>query len=410
MVSCIEDTKLVYLGYTKPFSSSGSTVAVYPHYWPREFHYPIGMSFVGEEKRPSPDLIVPKINDHEPMCYIKVREEKTHNHCLVEDPNQGVFCTEGYVSECDIEDAKNIMRGVTERNLRQMVEGMCEGNFDRHKFERRFAPLMSREVLKEIESVGETSFDEPLGGWQMFKPTKGLDTAPTCYQTVHKGGGWYDIISPETCDTVSVRTMYAGKFLNPIVMEVRNPKMNVVVCGTDCRRVAGRKMLACDKYENEFMYLRFLCPFVHKESLLGKFVTEEDFDRLKDKVNGRKLAFVKEFYRFLLESGNDMRKTRRKYRYSMARRFAGMVDSLVARGKDCGVGMFLPCGYGEFAAGGYTVTCLGEDWYQVTAGGKSLKLKVVLYGKRLTPAIMGMRNPVRNIDYCPERFTWLDSM
>ena len=67
-----------------------------------------------------------------------------------------------------------------------------------------------------------------------------------------------------------------------------------------------------------------------------------------------------------------------------------------------------PRSYREFAQGGYDVTYLGKDWYQVTApksSGNSLKLKVVLYGPWVCPAIMGIKNPIRNVNYCPQRFS-----
>ena len=404
LTSCFDETKLTYLGYTQPFSMNGNSIAVMPHHWPRDFHYPIGMGMSG---LPTPSMLVPEIDDNEPICYIKTKVVKTHNHSMVGNYSQGAFCPEGYVSECDVDDAKNIVRTVAERNLCQLVGGMCEGNFDRRNFDKRFAPLMSREVLRELKSAKGDSLDETLGGWQMFKPTKGIDAGQASYNVVYRGEGWYDIIAPEGNDKVSVRTMLVGKYLNPIIVEVRNPKMNVSVSGTSCKPSARTKMLAFDKYETEFMYLQFMCPLIYKESQPAQFVADEDFDKLKAKANTLKLAFVETFYRDILASGNDLKTIQKKYRYSMAWRLAGMTDSLV-QVKNCSTDMFLPCNYSDFAAGNHTVTYLGKDWYQVSAAGKSLKLKVVLYGKRLTPAIMGLRNPSQNIDYCPGRFTWLD--
>ncbi len=404
LTSCFDETKLTYLGYTQPFSMNGNAIVVRPHHWPREFNYPIGMDMSGI---PTPSMLIPEIDDNEPMRYIKAKVAKTHNHSMVSDYSQGAFCPEGYVSECDVEDASNIVRSVAERNLCQMVGDMCEGNFDRSRFMKRFAPLMNREVLRELKSAAGDSLDETLGGWQMFKPTKGIDAEQINYNIIYRGDGWYDIVAPEGGEKVSVRTGLVGKYLNPIIVEVKNPKMNISVSGTSYKSSARTKMLACDKYETEFMYLQFMCPFIYKESLPAQFVTDDDFNKLKTKANALKLAFVETFYHDIMESDNDIKAIQKKYRYSMVWRLASMTDSLV-QANDCSTDMFLPCSYSDFVAGTHTVTYLGKDWYQVTAAGKSLTLKVVLYGKHLTPAIMGMRNLSQDIDYCPGRFTWLD--
>jgi hypothetical protein len=407
LTSCVEETKLVYLGYTRPYCTSDSLVSIEPFAnWPTQSYRPIGMSVSGI---PMPGSIDPYeyTFPRETMSYLKVKPAKTHRHYMVSSYRYGIFCPEGYVSECDIEDARNIVRGVTKRNLDNMLRDMCDGNFDRRSFKKRFACLMSREVLQKIVSAEADSLDETLGGWQMFKPTKGIDAEQTSYNIMYRDGGWYDIVAPEGSDTVSVRTVIVGKYLNPIIVEVRNPKMNVSVSGTNYKPSARTRMLASDKYNTEFIYLRFMCPLIYKESQPAQLVTDEDFDKLKAKANTLKLAFVETFYRDILASGNDLKTIQKKYRYSMAWRLAGMTDSLM-QAKNCSTDMFLPCSYSDFATGNHTVTYLGDDWYQVSAAGKSLKLKVVLYGKRLTPAIMGMRNPSQNIDYCPGRFTWLD--
>ena len=332
---------------------------------------------------------------------------KNHSHYLLRDYRHAVFCPEGYVSECDVEDFRNVMQSLTARKLENLLSSMKKDGFAYDSMDKKYSALLSKGVRDQIGAVPVGNPDADLGGWQMLKPTVGLDTVAVSYKVQYRGGDWYDIFAPQCSDTVSVKVEYAGKYLNPVIVGLRNNRMGVDVLSTDYDSKLNRKMLAFNHLAQEYMYLEFLCPLLHKRAQPGKLIADEDFGKLKAEANTLKLAFVEEFYRYILDSGNDMRKIQKKYRYSMAQRFAGMTDTRV-RNRDYSADMFLPCSYSDFAAGDHTVTYLGDDWYQVSAAGKSLTLKVVLYGKRLTPAIMGMRNPSQNIDYCPGRFTWLD--
>ena len=332
---------------------------------------------------------------------------KNHSHYLLRDYRYAVFCPEGYVSECDVEDFRNIMQSLTVRKLENLLSCMKKDGFAYDSMDKKYSALLSKGVRDQIEAVPVGNSDADLGGWQMLKPTVGLDTSAVFYRVQYRGGDWYDIFAPQCSDTVSVKVGYAGKYLNPVIVGLRNNRMGVDILSTDYDSKLNKKMLAFNHYDQEYMYLEFLCPLLHERAQPGKLIADEDFDKLKAEANTLKLAFVEEFYRYVLDTGNDMRKIQKKYRYSMAQRFAGMTDTRV-HNRDYSTDMFLPCSYSDFTTGNHTVAYLGDDWYQISAAGKSLKLKVVLYGKRLTPAIMGMRNPSQNIDYCPGRFTWLD--
>ncbi len=397
LVSCTE-TNLRYLGYTY---WGGSDPVVDYSYWGREPDRDVKFGTTPSRLDGGYDAFM-----NSPI-FPRGRSIKTHGHRLVRDYIYAVFCPEGYVSECDIEDFKRIMSAATQRNLKRMLASMNRNVFVYESLNKEWLPVLSEGVREAVTGVPSTNHYSDLGGWQIFKPTEGIDTSAVFYRVQSRGDGWLDIFSPKGQDTVSVKVAYVGKHMTPVIVGVCNKRMNIDILDDIHGVDVSDKRFAVTPYDDEYMYLKFLCPMLYRSAQPGNLVTEEDIDRFKDKANALKLAFVEEFCRSLLKSGDDMRKIRRKYRKSMAQRFAGMTDFRVQK-KNYSVDMFLPCGYGEFAAGGYAVTYLGNDWYQVTAGGKSLKLKVVLYGKRLTPAIMGMRNPVRNIDYCPVRFTWLD--
>ncbi len=183
--------------------------------------------------------------------------------------------------------------------------------------------------------------------------------------------------------------------------------MNIDICDVGYKPKNTNKMLGYTLYDDDYMFFEYLCPIIYKETGRRSLVTEADFDRLATKVNERRMAFVRQFYNNLLSSDNNLKKLRKSYFHSLPQRLVAMADSQIAK-KDNRADMFLPCSYREFAQGGYDVTYLGKDWYQVTApksSGKSLKLKVVLYGPWVCPAIMGIKNPIRNVDYCPQRFS-----
>ena len=403
MASCSE-TRLRYLGYTY---LGGDNPAIDYEYWGKA---PSSMINTGPMHKSASDDYFDGNTLHDayenPWAF-HVRygsgSANNHSHYLLRDYRYAVFCPEGYVSENDVEDFKGVMQTLTKRTLNRMLASMHKNVFVTGLMDEKYSALLSKGVKEKMKAVSDGS----LGGWQMLKPTVGLDTSAVFYRVQYRGGDWYDIFAPQCNDTVSVKVEYAGKFLNPVIVGLRNDRMGVNVLSADYDSKLNSKMLAFNHYDQEYMYLEFLCPLLHKRASSGKLIADEDFDKLKAEANTLKLAFVEEFYRYILDSGNDMRKIQKKYRYSMAQRFAGMTDTRV-HNRDYSTDMFLPCSYSDFAAGNHTVTYLGDDWYQVSAAGKSLTLKVVLYGKRLTPAIMGMRNPNQNISYCSGRFTWLD--
>ena len=332
--------------------------------------------------------------------------EKLHAHILLKDFSYAKFCDEGYASECDIEILKLVLRKLTVRNIKLMLQSMNEGNFEYHNFSDAYLMRVSSAIKDKINSVERTNLYTDLGGWAILKPIKGLDKKPTQYVVNYSADGWYTIAAPNADNVVSVKVMYGGKYLNPIIVGVKNKALGIDICDTNYDHRADKKMLAYNTYDDVYMFLEYLCPVVYKGIGMKSLVTEADFERFTTKVNERKMAFVHQFYNSLLASNDNLKKIRKTYFYSLPQHLVAMADSQIAK-KDYSTEMFLPCSYSEFAKGGCEVTYLGKDWYQVTApksGGKSLRLKVVLYGPKLRPAIMGIRNPNHSVDYCPGRF------
>ncbi len=400
LASCAE-TNLRYLGYTYWTGSTSDPEVDYAD-WGSELHQNEAFAeppVYIKSGAPDPFLLSP--------LFTKIKTVNTHGHRLVRDYNYAKFCPEGYVSECDIKDFKNIMLTAVKRNLKRMLASMNENVYVYKSLSKEWLPVLSAGVKQAVAGVPNKNHYTDLGGWQIFKPTDGVDTSVVNYRVEERDNGWLDILSPEGQDTVSVKVVYIGKNMTPMIAGVRNKRMNIDILD-DVNGVSVRdKRLAVTPFDDEYMYLQFLCPMLYKSVQPGYIVTDDDFDRFKDKANTIKQAFVEDFYSSVLKSGNDIRKIQRKYRNSLVQRFATMTDSRVHH-KNYSVDIFLPCSYTEFASCNYDVTYLGKDWYQVTAGSSNLKLKVVLYGKHLTPAIMGMFNPSQNINYCPVRFTWLD--
>lgn len=338
---------------------------------------------------------------------IPVQHATTHTHYLLRDYSYAVFCPEGYVSECDMEKFKESMQEVTRKDIRKMMAMMCRSDFVYDVFSKAYLPMVSHVIQDKVKAVKCKNIFSDLAGWQIFKPTEGIDKEPTLYKVEYQGNGWYDIFLPKGNDTVSVKIMYTGKYLNPVIVGVKNQKMNVDVIDTSYKANVGSKMWGFSTNDKDYMFLEYLCPIIYKETGRRSLVTEADFDRFTTKVNERRMAFVRQFYNNLLSSDNNLKKLRKSYFHSLPQRLVAMADSQIAK-KDNRADMFLPCSYREFAQGGYDVTYLGKDWYQVTApksSGNSLKLKVVLYGPWVCPAIMGIKNPIRNVNYCPQRFS-----
>ena len=327
-----------------------------------------------------------------------------------------IFCPEGYVSEMDIRELEKTLHDVTKRTLGRMLMPMVEGGFVYGTYSKYCCRILSDDVKKSIMSVKIKSEFEDLGGWQMLKPLQGLDKQGTKFPYVmsYKGDNWYEIAAPFNKDatSVSVKVGFAGKYFNSTIIGLKNEKKGVDVCGTNYDTRYNNKMLTFtpqDDVTYTYMFMRFLCPKVYKMLGKKKLVFDEDFQKAIDEVVGMEKAFVHEFYDNFRGFGNDMRKIIKKYRYQMVQHFAGSIDEQIKK-KNYDVEMFLPCSFDEFASNGYTVEYMGEDCFKVTAGGRSVFLKVVLYGNKMTPAIMGMINPSQGIDYCPDRFPWVKSV
>ena len=330
----------------------------------------------------------------------------THAHYLVRDYNYAVFCPEGYVSECDMDKFKDLMQRVSRRCLLKMLASMNRSSFVYDRFEKKYGLYLSDGVWKKIKSIVTNNVYKELGGWQILKPTVGIDKQAVFYKVEYKGNGWYAVFNPQKTDTVSVKMMYTGKFLNPVIVGVKNRKMNVDIFDTVYKANVDGKMWGFSTHDEDYMFLEFLCPMLYRNTQDKKLIGEDDFDKFKNKANSLKLSFVQKFYKSVVQSGNDIRKVQKKFHYSLVQHFMEMIDNQ-KKEANYDTGKFLPCSYSDFVGSNYTITYLGKDWYQVTspkADGQQVRLKVVLYGKKLTPSIVGIQNPKKNIDYCPERF------
>lgn len=345
--------------------------------------------------------------------FLNAKQFKGHSHYYRADSTNAVFCPEGYISECDINALQRILQRVTTRTLYRMLAPMQDGIFLYDEFSKKYSRILSNEVKDKVMSVNPKSIFTDLGGWQMFKPIDGLDSNGIYhpYKVEYKGDEWYEITAPQSTGSAPVRVKvgYAGKYFNSIIIGLKNEKMGIDVSDTDYNKSYNNRMLTftpLDDISCAYMYMKFLCPIVYKEAGNKDLLKKADFDRVIKKVTAKEKAFVHKFYDDLIKSSNDIRKTQKAYRYQMARYLATKADEQIKE-KDYGVDMFLPCSYEDFTAG-YDVEYLGEDTYKVTArkGGKSVFLKVVLYGNKQTPAIMAMKNLAKDIDYCPDRFLW----
>lgn len=341
----------------------------------------------------------------------------SHPHYNQRDSTRVVFCPEGYVSEYDINELKRKLQTITKRTLNRMLASMRNGVFVYDDYTKVYSRILSNEVKDKVMSVKPKSIFTDLGGWQMFKPVDGLDNNDIRhpYKVTYKGDEWYEITAPQIdgATPVYVKVRYAGKYFNSIIIGLKNEKMGIDIYDTGYTTRYKNKMLTFTPFDDisyTYMYMKFLCPIVYKEAGNNGLITEADFDRVTKKVTAKEKAFVHEFYDALLYSGNNLRKIEKKYHYQMARYLVTKANEQIKK-SDYSVDLFLPCSYDDFTAG-YDVEYLGKDTYKVTArkSGKSIFLIVVLYGKKQTPAIMGMINLAKGIDYCPDRFVWSEKV
>ncbi len=399
------DTKRCYLGYTKtdgfvsvvPFRlgepSGYSVLAVSGS---TDFSWPMG----GRSDMPKSRFEVPGFRVHK------------HKECL--DYRDAVFCREGYVSEFDITELENTLQAFTKKSLDGMLALMNNRSYSYEVFCKRYRWVLSDVIEKKLLSMEVKNEFTDLGGWKVFKPVEGVDKEAVFYKVRQVDGDWYEIAAPQSMETapVLVKVAYAGKYLNPVIVGVKNTKMGVDIVDTTHKTYYSKKLLGFTPYDdvnNLYEFMNFICPVISEWAGRDNFLTKEDFEKLTKEVRVKEKAFVQEFYDGLRSSGNDMKKFLKKYRYRMARYFAETADKQIHK-KNHNIDLFLPCSYSEFVTKGYEVEDMGEDCFKVTAGGNSLYLKVVLYGNKLTPAIMGMINSSQDIDYCPDRFPWSKSV
>lgn len=421
--SCVE-TKLRHLGYTY-FGSLDPKVDYSG--WGRDHSSYHSYAYEGVDLGPSfPKFVYNSqpsksnnynVGDINMLLRYKHSYFREHSHQMLRDYQYAIFCPEGYVSEMDIRELRETLHDVTARTLLRMFAPMVEGEFIHDTYSKNFTRILSDAIKDTVMAVKiKDNFSDP-GGWQLFKPIEGLDKQeephnPNKYLIGDMGDGWYKIFSPFSRDTISVKVAFAGKYLNSIIIGLKNEKKGVDILDTNYNTSYNNQMLTftpMDDLVYTYMVMNYICPIVYKETGRKKLITEEDFSKVTEKIVAREKAFVHEFYDAILSSGNDIRKIQKKYRYQLVREFAARNDEKI-KAKYYGADLFLPCSFDEFAASGYTVEYVGEDCFRVTIGGNSVFLKVVLYGNKMTPAIMGMINPSQDIDYCPDRFSWAKSV
>ena len=356
--------------------------------------------------------------DYKKYNNIETRGSGGHDHrfLIPGKYEYAIFCPEGYVSEMDIREMKKILHDVSERTLCRMLIPMVQGEFLHDAYSKKFLPLLSDAIRDSVMSVKIKNDYDYLGGWQMFKPSEGFDKQRDKfrYSAAYMGDHWYEVndLFAETNSPVFAKVGYAGKYFNSIVVGLKNEKMGVEVYDTNYNTRYNNKRLtftAADDICFAYVFMNFICPRVYEILGTKEIMFDEDLDKAIDYAVAREKAFVCEFYDRLRSSGNDLREVRKQYHEQMVQHFAADIDERIKK-KDYGVEMFLPCSFDDFAANGYEVEYVGEDTFGLTSGGKSVFLKVVLYGKKMTPAIMGMINPAQKVDYCPDRFPWPESV
>lgn len=254
LTSCV-DTKLRHLGYT--YFGSNDPKVDYSG-WGRDHSSYHRYAYEGVDLGPSfPKFVYNShpsksnnynVGDINMLLRYKHSYFREHSHQMLRDYQYAIFCPEGYVSEMDISELRETLHYVTARTLLRMFVPMVEGEFIHDTYSKNFTRILSDAIKDRVMAVKiKDNFSDP-GGWQLFKPIEGLDKQeephnPNKYLIGDMGDGWYKIFSPFSRDTISVKVAFAGKYLNSIIVGLKNEKKGVDILETNYNTRYNNQML-----------------------------------------------------------------------------------------------------------------------------------------------------------------------
>jgi len=328
---------------------------------------------------------------------VEITKPVWHIHKLADSQNAPKFCEEGYASEQDIIKFISLLHKITANLIENAITDSCDPYIDAEQYNRRYNPFFSKLLM--TAKIGHTQDT-------MSDIIKNLGKTDGRYSITYDDDGWYKITPYNTRNPIMLKVVYVGKNLTPAIVGIKYNDAYLDFSLTD--KELHESPLLMEPYDPNYLYMSFLCRQIYYYCKDNAIVRHSDINDFLHIVNNAKLTFVQQFYRDLVKIGTTSRTIRKEYKKSMCLNLFETLKQMAKSDRsnpNAAAQLFWPADLTTTHGADYQITYLGNDWYQITLpDSSSLQLKVVLYGPKLTPAIMGIKNPYVDTYYCPKRF------
>lgn len=322
-----------------------------------------------------------------------------------------------YVADEDIQNIFNAYVSLRLKVLHKFYSEISTDHFYQKTFDKEYATLCSPGIVDAVNNYAKQNPNSAIGGWQILKPTLGLDAPNAEYTIAYEGNDLFSVKPAGDSVGVTLRIELTPDKMRPVIVGVINPAFNVSVFQT-IFAYTGKK-----KYPQPFPVgyrvgkgYKYPLPFSYNAT--KSYARSEDYSRdlaktIHKTINGKKLSCITEAsFHFFFAGINTARwqllnslvaelhdKDFNKQQFT--RKHSTMLHLDVAKAIDAASKSESTDKFGKWEAfyvGGtfHDIAYNGNNWYRITSMDNNRKTiyvqMVVSKDKNRTPIITGLSN------------------
>ena len=294
--------------------------------------------------------------------------------------------------------------------LQNFYADMNTQTFAKTAFSKEYAPLCSPDILSATDRFALSNTGSAIGGWQIFKPTPGLDEPNAKYTIAYEGDDWFSVKSADNNVGVRLRIVLTPDKLRPIIVAVDNPAFGISV-----NQAANTDLGKGYPYTKKFILgltitglniFSWLNKTFARESgaKQGEAITQAHFEHFFQTNIAQREQLLSNFYSEL----RSPKFTKHKFSNRYTTWLNYDIDQTAYTSKDKKHNKRLGK-WNAFTADSDTQQIIyeGDDWFRLaveqpdtslnTPSLQDIHVRIVTFGRDKRPVIVGLFNPQTNI-------------
>ena len=307
-----------------------------------------------------------------------------------------------YIADEDIQNIFNAYVSLRLKVLHKFYSEISTDYFYQKTFDKEYATLCSPAVVKAAANYAASNPNSSIGGWQILKPTLGLDAPNAEYTIAYEGNDLFSVKPAGDSVGVTLRIELTPDKMRPVIVGVINPAFNVSVFQSIFANVGkGYKYPlpfsynATKSYARSEDYSRDLARTIHKtvSSKSLHSITEASFHFFLAGINTARWQLLNSLVEELHNKDFNKQQFTREHSTLLHTNVAKAIDTASNIDKADSLGQ-----WEAFYVGGtfHDIAYNGNNWYRITSMDNNRKTiyvqMVVSKDKDRTPIITGLSN------------------